>query len=141
MKRWTFVAATIGAAFLAACGGSGGSGYSTGPTNTPTGGGTGGGTSGNPNTNQVTMVDQSFSPGTVTIPKGVTVTWTWPTCDTTGGYGGYGDCITHSVVFDDGVQSSVQSTGTFARTFNVAGTFNYHCGVHGTAMSAKVIVQ
>lgn len=138
MKRWTLVAATIGAAFLAACGGSGGSGYSTAPNNnTPTGGGTGG----NANTNQVTMQDQTFAPGTVTIPKGATVTWTWPTCDTTGGYGGYGDCVSHSVVFDDNVQSAVQNSGTFARTFNAVGTFNYHCGVHGTPMSGKVIVQ
>lgn len=139
MKRWTIVAATIGAAFLAACGGSGGSGYSTGPATRPAGGGTSGGTSSN--TNQVTMSDQTFSPGAVTVPKGTTVTWTWPTCDNTGGYGGYGSCVSHSVVFDDNVTSAVQNTGTFSRTFSSAGTFNYHCGVHGTAMSGKVVVQ
>ena len=136
MKRWTYVAATLGAALLAACGG-GGSGYSTGPNGTPTGTGTGG----NANTNQVTMQDQSFAPGTINVAKGATVTWTWPTCDNSG-YGGYGSgCISHSVIFDDNVQSPVQTSGTFTRTFTSAGTFDYHCGVHGAPMSGKVVVQ
>ena len=138
MKRWTYVAATIGAAFLAACGGAGGSGYSTGPGNPPPTGGTGGG---NSNTNQVTMQEQTFAPGTITVPKGSTVTWNWPACDNSG-YGGYGSgCISHSVIFDDNVQSPTQSSGTFTRTFAAAGTFNYHCGVHGTSMNGTVIVQ
>jgi len=140
MKRLTCVAATIGAAFLVACGGSGGgSGYTTGPTTNPPGGGTPGG--GNSNPNSVTMVNMEFSPNSLTVAKGSTVTWTWPTCDATGGYGYGSDCISHSVMFDDNIQSPVQSSGTFTRTFPTTGTFNYHCGVHGTPMSGKIIVQ
>lgn len=138
MKRLNFCAVGLMAAALAACGGA--AGNSTGPGNNP--GNTNGGTPpGTNNTNQVTMVDQSFSPGTVTVPVGTTVTWTWPSCDTSGTYGT--GCISHSVVFDDGsgTASPVQSQGTFARTFTAAGTFQYHCGVHGQAMSAQVVVQ
>jgi plastocyanin len=143
MKRFNLVAVALGAAMLAACGGSsGGSGYSTGPSsNPPTGGTTTGGNT-NSNTNQVTMVDQSFSPTVVTVPKGTTVTWTWPVCDNSGSYG-YAACITHSVTFDDGsgIASPVQSSGTFSRTFTTAGDFKYHCAVHGTAMNGEVVVQ
>jgi plastocyanin len=141
MKRWNLAAAIVGAAMLAACGGSGGSGYSTGPSTNPppSGGNTGGGTT---NTNQVTMVDQSFTPSAISVPKGTTVTWKWPACDDTG-YGGYASCVTHSVVFDDGsgAASAEQSQGSFARTFSAAGTFKYHCGVHGQAMNGQVVVQ
>jgi plastocyanin len=141
MKRWNLCAVSLTAVMLAACGG-GAAGNSTGPGNPGgTTGGTPGGTPGGTNnTNQVTMVDQTFMPGTVTVPVGTTVTWTWPTCDTAGGYG---TCITHSVIFDDGsgITSPEQSQGTFARTFSVAGTFKYHCGVHGQAMNGQVVVQ
>ncbi|HXT18344.1 MAG TPA: plastocyanin/azurin family copper-binding protein [Gemmatimonadaceae bacterium] len=141
MKRWNFAAALMAAAVLAGCGGAGGSGDSTGPTTTPPV--TGGPPPTTSNTNQVTMTSsQTFSPGTVNVPKGTTVTWTWPACDDTG-YGGYASCVTHSVVFDDGsnISSPEQSAGTFTRTFATAGTFKYHCGVHGTAMNGQVVVQ
>jgi plastocyanin len=87
---------------------------------------------------------QSFSPASLTVPKGTTVTWTWPTCDDTGGGYGYSSCVTHSVTFDDGsnIASATQSNGTFARSFAIAGTFKYHCSVHGAAvMAGQIIVQ
>jgi plastocyanin len=133
MKRWNFVAAMLGAAMMAACGGGGAGGDSTGPTTTPpvTGGG---------NPNVVTMQGQTFTPGALTVAKGSTVTWTWPACDNSYGYG---TCVSHSVVFDDGsgTASPEQSSGSFARTFATAGTFNYHCGVHGMAMNGQIVVQ
>ena len=76
----------------------------------------------------------------MSVAKGATVTWTWPSCDA-GGYGYGSDCVSHSLTFDDNIQSPVQNSGTFTRTFTSTGTFSYHYGVHGTSMSGKVMVQ
>jgi plastocyanin len=130
---------SITALFAAACGGAGG-GTGYGPTSptTPT-------TPTDPAaSNVVSMGDQSFSPGSITVPVSTTVTWKWPTCDATGtGYGGYASCVTHNVTFDDGsnVVSPTQDNGSFTRTFNTAGVFKYHCGIHGSAMSGQVTVK
>jgi plastocyanin len=141
MRQWRWIAAPMVAFALTACGGSGGdSGLSTSPSNNtpPTGGST------NPNT--VTLQSSSFSPATINVAKGTTVTWQWPACDDSGagGYGYSGSCVTHQVVFDDGsnTTSDTQSQGSFNRQFATAGTFKYHCSVHGAAvMSGQVIVQ
>ena len=37
--------------------------------------------------------------------------------------------------FDDGEQSGNRSSGTYQRTFADAGSFPYHCTIHGTATS------
>jgi plastocyanin len=37
--------------------------------------------------------------------------------------------------------SPEQMTGTFSNTFNTAGSFPYHCQVHGTSMSGTVTVR
>lgn len=138
MRYWRLLSICLATA--AACGGGGGGGGTTGPTNTNPGGTTnpGGGV-----TNTVNVgADQTFNPATVTVPAGTTVTWQWPsTCSD--GYGGYYTCPTHSVVFDDGsnIQSPTQSTGTFTRTFSAAGTYKYHCAIHGSSMSGQVVVQ
>lgn len=125
---------------LTSCGGAGG-GYSTDPTSS---GQPGTGGTGNPTaTNQVTLTDaNSFSPGAVTVPVGTTVKWTWNSC-TSDGYGGYSGCAMHNVTFDDGsnVASPTQSSGTFTRTFSTAGTYKYHCTIHGAGMSGEVVVK
>ncbi len=153
MRTIRVILGVLAAASLAACGGSGGGGgIPTSPTNTGgnTGGNNGGTTGGTPTAGQntVTLSDNSFNPGSITVPVGTTVTWAWPTCsDNTGGYGGYGgygsSCVAHNVTFDDGsnIQSGSQSDGTFTRTFASKGTFNYHCSIHGAGMSGKVTVQ
>lgn len=92
----------------------------------------------------VTVENNAFTPATLTVAPGSTVTWTWDTCTT--GYDPYGGststCVDHSVVWDAGGTSSpTQSQGTYSRTFSTAGTYNYHCAIHGTAMSGKVVVQ
>jgi plastocyanin len=140
MRIWGLSLAAIAVVIVAACGGSGDSG-GTGP-GTPTGSGT------NPNTNPntVMLVDSTFNPSTITVKSGTTVTWQWSACtDTTGGYG-YGNgtaCITHQIMFDDGsgTASPKQDQGSFNRTFSSAGTFKYHCTVHGSYMSGQVVVQ
>jgi plastocyanin len=120
-----------------ACGGGGGSnssGYSTDPMSGSTG--TGGSVN---HSLQVSVVNVMYSPDATTVPKGSTVQWTWNSCDA--GYNGADVCTSHSVTFDDGVTSAIQDHGTFSRAFNTAGTFKYHCMIHGTAMSGTVVVQ
>jgi len=64
--------------------------------------------------------------------------WTWNSCDS--GYGGE-VCTAHTVTFDDGPSSELQDKGSYSRAFNTAGTYKYHCQVHGTAMSGSVVVD
>lgn len=113
---------------LAACGG----GYDdpAGPSgSTGNAGSSSGGNAGNSTSSSVTVADNAFSPGATTVPRGTTVTWTW------------GGRNQHDVTFDDGTASATQAAGTFARTFGAAGTYRYHCTVHGTAMAGSVTVQ
>ena len=141
MRHRTLLAtAAVLAAAVTACGGSSDSPYSTGPSTSP--GATNPGGSTGVNTNTVLIADQAFNPGTVNVPVGTTVTWQWQACSDDG-YGGYSTCVSHNVTFDDGsnIASSTQSAGTFSRTFNTAGTYKYHCTIHGAAMSAQINVK
>jgi plastocyanin len=73
-----------------------------------------------------------FSPESVTIDMGDTVTW-----NNAGGF--------HNVEFDDGsyTQPAAPSSSNWSvnRTFDTAGTFRYHCGFHGSAMTGTVNVR
>ena len=86
----------------------------------------------------ISVVNNSYSPASTTVPRGSVVHWTWNACDV-----GYGTetCTAHTVTFDDGVTSAMQDKGTYSRSFPSAGTFAYHCKVHGTAMAGTIIVQ
>jgi plastocyanin len=81
----------------------------------------------------ITISDNKFSPGALQIPVGTTVTWNWTGKNQ------------HSVTgnFDgEDVTSPVQGgAGTFQFTFNHAGVFEYHCGIHGEAMSGTITIQ
>jgi plastocyanin len=141
MQHWRLLTSTVIASLLVGCGGGGDGSYNAGPSTGPTtnpGGPTG------VSTNNVVIADQAFNPGAVNVPVGTTVTWEWKSC-VDDPYGtGYGGCVSHNVTFDDGssIASSTQSTGTFSRTFNAAGTYKYHCTVHGaSAMSGQVTVK
>jgi plastocyanin len=127
---------------LSACGGGGGGGGGT--TEPPPPGGN------NTNTQvTVTVGKSSFNPTAVSVSPQGKVTWRWNTCSTASGgddpYGGGGGstttCVAHNVKFDDGPESGTQETGAFSRTFATAGTYNYHCVIHGAAMSGTVTVQ
>jgi plastocyanin len=127
-------------AVSAACGGSGGGGstQSNIPTDPSSGSkGTGGTTSGE-RTSSINVINSSFSPNATTVARGTVVQWTWNSCDS--GYGGE-VCTAHTVTFDDGPSSELQDKGSYSRTFNTAGTYKYHCQVHGTAMSGSVVVE
>ena len=132
--RATSFAALLMCAAAFACGGSGTS-SSNGVTNPPSGGPPVSGS-----TTSLTVSNNKYTPARDSVAPGATLTWMWDSC-TGDGYGGM-TCASHSVKFDDGgPSSSIQSSGSFSRTFADTGTFTYHCLVHGTAMSGTVIVR
>ena len=90
-------------------------------------------------TSSITVINNYFDPSTTTVPVSTRVTWTWDACGSDG-YGGQ-SCTSHGIVFDDGTASGNQTQGTWSRTFAAAGTYKYHCSVHGAAMSGTVVVQ
>lgn len=139
MRLSSALIVSIAAAMLAGCGGSG-SGYRTPPT-TPSPPTTTPGVGTPPSGDVVILGDASFSPASLTVSAGTTVTWQW-TCSSDG-YGSTSGCVTHTVTFDDGsnIASAPQDSGTFNRTFTTAGTYKYHCAIHGAAMSGVVVVK
>ncbi len=78
----------------------------------------------------------TFSPATITIKAGTTVTWKNVTS------------VAHTVTSDDGGKAFdsgtsnpiAAQTGTFSFTFKTPGTFTYHCTFH-PFMKGTVIVQ
>jgi len=114
----------------AACGGGGASNSVTNPTGgNPSGGNPTGGSDNPQATNAVAVGDNIFTPSSIVVAVGTTVTWTWSP-----------NVTTHNVVFADGTKSADQATGTFSRTFSAAGTFNYSCTLH-SGMNGTVKVQ
>ncbi|HET7613000.1 MAG TPA: plastocyanin/azurin family copper-binding protein [Gemmatimonadaceae bacterium] len=127
--KGVFVVMAVAA--LSACGGGGGS-SSTAPNNNP-------GINTPPAVDGISVTNNAFSPGTKTVSAGTTVKWAWNSC-TGDSYSGQ-ICAEHSVTFDDGSGSAIQDTGTFSKTFNTPGVYNYHCSVHGAVMSGSITVQ
>ena len=74
-----------------------------------------------PTSAAVDVKDNFFSPQTVDIQAGGTVTWT------------FAGAAAHTVTFTGGPDSGVpQASGTFGPvTFTPAGTKNYFCKIHG----------
>jgi len=77
-----------------------------------------------PGATLVSIQDFTFSPASVTIKVGQTVSWTnhGPSNHTTTSDAGAWDSATLSA-----------SGGTFSKTFNTAGTYPYHCKIHPPA--------
>ena len=87
------------------------------------GGGSGTPTDNNPS-GDIQVGNNFFQPTTFSVAPGTAVTWFW----SPGG-------VTHNIVFDDGAPGSGdKSSGTFARTFSTAGTYPYHCSIHGASV-------
>lgn len=80
--------------------------------------------------NQVTVADRMYSPTTLTISVGDTVTWVFADRG-----------MAHNVVADDNsFRSQLMETGQFTHTFDTAGTFTYHCTPHPD-MTASIVVE
>ena len=73
--------------------------------------------------NTVTVGNNFFAPADLSVAAGTTVTWSWAP-----------GAVEHNVTFDDGQHSATQSSGSFPRTFSAAGTYPYHCTIHGAAV-------
>ena len=104
---------------VSSCGKS--SSYSS--SNPPAGSSTGSG---------ISMMNMTYSPATKTVAKGTVVTWT------------NNDGYAHTVTSNDGTtfnSGTIDAGKTYSYTASVAGTFEYHCLIHGIAMSGTLIVN
>jgi len=136
-KRASTTIALLVSASVFACGGGGSSSSDgvTGPGSAPSPP-----PPANSSTTALTVSNNKYTPAHDSVAVGSTLTWTWNSC-TGDGYGGT-MCTAHSVQFDDGgASSNIQDSGTFSRAFASAGTYTYHCAVHGAAMAGTVIVK
>ncbi|HEY4696097.1 MAG TPA: cupredoxin family copper-binding protein [Candidatus Hydromicrobium sp.] len=79
----------------------------------------------NGNEVQIEMRNSRFSPETVTIKQGTTVTWVNE--DLSSHTITSGERNNESGIFDSG---NISSGGSFSYTFNDKGTFNYFCKLH-----------
>jgi outer membrane protein OmpA-like peptidoglycan-associated protein/plastocyanin len=76
----------------------------------------------------VTIKDFAFSPNTLTVPVGTTVTWT------------NADGSNHFVAFPDQKSDRLKMGATYTRTFSSPGVYEYACTLH-PEMKGKVVVQ
>ena len=81
-------------------------------------------------TNTVSMANMAFSPATITVTVGTTVTWK------------NNDNMTHTVTANDNSFDSgnIAASGSFTKTFSTAGTYPYRCTLH-SPMTGSVVVQ
>jgi plastocyanin len=140
MKKLGIVLTALVVATVAACS------STTSPTPSGTSGATSGGTSGTTgdaaaaaNTITVGGTSNAFSPSTLSVKVGDTVTWTWAGGAHTVTSGAA--CKTDGMFGTDGIQSAVGST--FTHTFATAGTFEYFCEPHcaSAGMKGTIVVK
>ena len=116
-------------ALMLACSSSSGSSLTA-----PSGGGGGGGGGGG--SADITIQDFSFSPATLTVKVGATVTWTnnGPSAHTTVSDKGVWSSGTLGAPGGGGGYGGGSAGGTFRFTFMQPGTYPYHCALHPPAM-------
>jgi len=84
---------------------------------------------------RITIGDSSYSPSTLSVPKGTLVTWSQD------------GKLPHTVTADDGAFKSqvLRTSATFEHTFETPGTYLYFCELHGgpggSGMSAEITVE
>ncbi|SRR6266704_2988090 len=132
MRLRTLGIGMLALAALAGCGSSYGTGTSGG----------GGGPAGSVtvgNNGQIVFISAhngTANPAVDTVAVGGTVTWTWTN----------NQAVSHSVESEGSTSfaSSPIMSGngqTYAVTFTAAGTYQYDCAVHGTAMRGTIVVR
>ena len=129
-SKWlSLVSGVAGALLLVSCGSSTGTNY---------GGGGGGGGCTPTATKICTAGGSQFSPVTLTVAAGTTVTWQ------------NGDGIAHTVTSATGSADTYDmalASGTVSHQFATAGTYNYYCKNHGfngtppTGMHGTITVE
>jgi plastocyanin len=79
---------------------------------------------------EVTIAGYEFVPATLIVPAGETVTWTNE------------DGFAHRSTSDDELWSSedIEGDTPFEFTFEEAGTYAYHCGIHNY-MKGEIVVE
>jgi plastocyanin len=77
----------------------------------------------------VLVANQMFSPMSVSIPVGGTVTWSFED-------GG----LPHDVQFSS-FHSGAKTAGSFAHTFDAPGSYTYHCSIHPWMTGTVVVTQ
>ncbi len=77
---------------------------------------------------EVTIDNFKFSPASLTVKAGTTVTWTNK------------DIATHTAKFSDWESDEMFQGSSASRTFSNAGTYSYVCGLH-PSMKGTIIVQ
>ncbi len=83
-----------------------------------------------PKPNVVAISGYAFSPASMTVPKGTTVTWQ------------NGDAVTHTATSNSGAwdTGAIAAGGNAMITFSNSGTFAYHCTIH-PMMTGTIVVQ
>ncbi len=81
----------------------------------------------------VSVVNDNFNPAATTIAVTGTVTWNWNS-------GGLNHNVTFAAMAGAPANIPDRGTGSIARTFNTAGTFNYQCTLHA-GMNGSVTAQ
>ncbi len=120
--RSKLMSAVLAVLFLA-------SACSSGTTPAPTTGAAPGG-AGSAGKASVTVANFAFSPASLTVSVGTTVTWTNQ------------DPTAHTVTSDDGssFDGQLPASGTFSFTFTKPGTYPYHCAIHPN-MKGTIVVR
>ena len=80
--------------------------------------------------NAVVIENFAFSPATLTVKVGDSVTWTNQ------------DSVGHTITADDNSFDTgiIEQGKSKSNTFSKAGTYTYHCGVH-PSMTGKIVVE
>jgi len=86
-----------------------------------------------PFTGTITVNDNFFSPASVTISVGDSVTWVWK--------GSHDHSVTSSGGSPFTFDSGIKPTGKFGFRFNSAATGHYFCQVHSGTMKGTITVK
>ena len=81
----------------------------------------------------IQVSDNQFTPSALTVPSGTTVKWVWSGKNSHSVVGTFGDTTVNT--------DKLKGSGSFQLSLGQHGTFAYQCGVHGAAMTGKIIVQ
>jgi plastocyanin len=83
-------------------------------------------------TQTVTIGDNAFTPTTVDVAVGDTVTWTYPASGTTH----------HTITSEVGSwdAGTLNPGGSYSLVFNSPGTYHYYCTIHPREMRARIVV-